>query len=193
MLNDASLSQDYWAKAVDTACYVMNKLSMSDLVDKTCYEAWASKSPSLAHLRVFGCDAFVHIPKEKRKKLKNKLEKCIFVRYKDGVRGYKLWEPSIKTVVSSKDAIFKEFEITSYTEEVKRVKEPKMIEFDLNNESHDLDMLIESKREVEEQTLIVRYDRSRQQPERYRPPNFLLAFTLSAIKEDPITVKEAID
>ena len=68
----------------------VNILSTSNLADKTPYEAWAGKIPSLAHLRVFGCDPLVHIPKERRQKLDSKSEKCIFVGYKDGVKGYKL-------------------------------------------------------------------------------------------------------
>ena len=63
MLSDANLSHDYWAEVVDTTCYVVKKSLTSTLVDKTLYEAWDGKRPSLAHLRVFGCDAFVHIPK----------------------------------------------------------------------------------------------------------------------------------
>jgi len=43
------------------ACYVVNRLSILDLVDKTPCEAWVDKRSSLSHLRVFGCDAFVHI------------------------------------------------------------------------------------------------------------------------------------
>ena len=31
-------------------------------------------------MKVFGCDAYVDVPKEKRKKLDNKAEKCIFTR-----------------------------------------------------------------------------------------------------------------
>ena len=59
---------------------------MKDLVDKNPYEAWVGKRPSLTHLRVFGCDSFVHIPKERRQKLDSKSEKCIFIGYKDGVK-----------------------------------------------------------------------------------------------------------
>ena len=33
------------------------------------------KKPSLEHLKVFGCDAYVHVPKENRSKLDNKAEK----------------------------------------------------------------------------------------------------------------------
>jgi hypothetical protein len=55
---------------------------------------WYSNNPSLSHLKVFGCDAFVHVPKEKRNKLDKKAVKCIFIRYKEGMKGYKLQDPA---------------------------------------------------------------------------------------------------
>ena len=78
------------------------------LVKKTPYEAWAGKKPSLSHLRVFGCDAFMHVPKKKTRKLDIKSKKCIFIGYKDGVKGYKLWNLITKKIVYSRDVIFKE-------------------------------------------------------------------------------------
>ena len=119
MLNDANLSHDYWVEVVDTTCYVVNRLLTTTLVDETPYEAWAGKRPSLTHLKVFGCDAFVHIPKERRKKLYSKSEKCIFVGYKDGVKGYKIWNPATRIIVYSRDVIFKEVGSTSEIKEVK--------------------------------------------------------------------------
>jgi hypothetical protein len=35
------------------------------LDDKTPHEAWSGKKPILEHLIVFGCDAYVHVPKGK--------------------------------------------------------------------------------------------------------------------------------
>ena len=70
-----------------------NQSPTSTLVDKTPHEVWSSKKPSIAHPRFLGCDAYMHVPKEKRRKLENKAEKCIFVGYKDGIKGYKLWNP----------------------------------------------------------------------------------------------------
>ena len=91
MLSDTGLSLDYWAKEVDTTCYGVNRSPTMAPVDKNPYEVWVGKNPSVAHLEVFGCDSFVHVPKEKRRKLDNKVEKCIFIGYKDGVKGYELW------------------------------------------------------------------------------------------------------
>jgi hypothetical protein len=65
-------------------------ITLTTLDDKTPHEVWTGNKPSLKHLRVFGCEAYVHVPKENRSKLDNKVEKCIFISYKDGVKGYKL-------------------------------------------------------------------------------------------------------
>ena len=72
MLSGARLGQEFWALAIDIACYLKNRSPTLALVDKTPYEVWSSQKPSIAHLRVFGCEAFMHVPKEKRSKLDNK-------------------------------------------------------------------------------------------------------------------------
>ena len=78
------------------------------LEDKTPQEVWTGKKPSLSHLGVFGCDAYVHVPKEKRTNLDSKSEKCISIGYKDGLKGYKLWNPVTGKVVYNWDVVFKE-------------------------------------------------------------------------------------
>ena len=118
MLSDANLSWDYWAEAVDTTCYVVNISLTTYLVNKPPYETWAGK-PSLTHLRIFGCDSFVHIPKERRQNLDSKLEKCIFIGYKYGMKGYKLWILDTRTKVYSRDVIFREVGRTYETKEVR--------------------------------------------------------------------------
>ena len=101
MLNGTGLGQEFWAEAVETACYLVNRSPSSMLEDNTPHEVWTGKKPSLSHLRVFGCDAYVHVPKKKRTKLDNKSERCIFIGYKDGLKGYKLWNPETRKVVYS--------------------------------------------------------------------------------------------
>ena len=101
MLSGAGLGQEFWALAVDTACYLKSRSPTSALVNKTPYEVWSGQKLFVAHLRVFGYEAFMHVPKEKRSKLDNKAEKCIFVGYKDGIKGYKLWNLVIRKVLYS--------------------------------------------------------------------------------------------
>ena len=84
---------------METTCYLVNRSPSLVLEDKTPQEVWTGKKPSLSHLRIFGCDAYVHVPKEKRTKLDSNYEKCIFIRYKDGLKGYKLWTLVTRKVV----------------------------------------------------------------------------------------------
>jgi hypothetical protein len=44
----------------------------------------------------------------KKSKLDNKTEKCIFIGYKDGMKGYKLHNPETKKIVYIKDIVFRE-------------------------------------------------------------------------------------
>ena len=85
----------------------------------------------------------VDIPKERRNKLDNKLEKCIFIGYKEGVKGYHMWNPITRIVVYSRDVILREDMSTFTNKEVTREKELENIEFNWNNEIHDSDGLSE--------------------------------------------------
>ena len=78
---------------MDTACYLVNRSPSSMFKDNTSHEVWNDKKPSLSHLRVFGYDAYEHVPKEKRTNLGSKFERCIFIGYKDGLKCYKHWNP----------------------------------------------------------------------------------------------------
>eukprot|EP00253_Pinus_taeda_P003678 PITA_03678 len=170
MLSGVGLRQEFLAEAVDTTCYLVNRSPSSTLDDKTPQEVWTGKKPSLSHLRVFGCDAYVHVPKEKRTKLDSKYEKCIFI---------------------GRDVVFKE--VKDVIKHEVQPKEPMKIEFELKEEESNSTMEEESEDE-EPQTLAMRRSvRERRQPERYSPSAFYSNFSLSVIDDDPKTVKEAVD
>ena len=59
----------------------------------------------------------MHVLKEKRSKLDNKIQKCIFIGYKDGVKGYKVWNPVTRKIVYNRDVVFKEVESTARNED----------------------------------------------------------------------------
>jgi hypothetical protein len=86
ILSGVETTQEFWEEVVNTAKYMVNMSPSSALVDMTPHEVWSSKKPSVSHLKVFGCDAFVHVPKEKRSKLDKKAVKCIFFGYKKGMK-----------------------------------------------------------------------------------------------------------
>ena len=72
------------------------------------HEPYFGRKPNLRHLRVFGSIAYVHVPKDKRRKLDAKAEKCILVGYSDEQKGYKCYNPRTKQACVSCDVVFEE-------------------------------------------------------------------------------------
>ena len=72
------------------------------------HELYFGTKPNLRHLRVFGSIAYVHVPKEKRRKLDAKAKKCILVGYSDEQKGYKCYNPRTKQARVSRDVVFDE-------------------------------------------------------------------------------------
>ena len=56
----------------------------------------------------FGCEAWAHIPDEKRKALQPKSEKCIFVGYSEDIKGYRLLQPHSHGIIIRRDVKFDE-------------------------------------------------------------------------------------
>ena len=99
----------FWGEALTTFLYVRNRSPTSSLPSTvTPYELWHNKKPSIHHLRVFGCRAYVHVQKDQRKSLEPHSLKCIFLGYPDGYKGWKCYDPLSKKVVISRDVIFDE-------------------------------------------------------------------------------------
>ena len=68
MLKTAGLSDSFWAEAVLTAVVLRNRSPTVAVKDMTPHEAFIGSKPDVANLKVFGCDAYMHIPQETRKK-----------------------------------------------------------------------------------------------------------------------------
>eukprot|EP01018_Ginkgo_biloba_P020396 Gb_28242 [translate_table: standard] len=61
MLKSKNLPNDYWAEAVATTVYILNRSPTKSVKNITPKEAWSGHKPSVTHFRVFGCVAYVHI------------------------------------------------------------------------------------------------------------------------------------
>jgi transposase InsO family protein len=108
MLYGAELHRELWAEAVSTAVYLKNISPTRALSDKTPFEAWTGTKPSIEHLKAFGCKAHAHIPSNQRSKFDSKSVELIFVGYPPDSKGYKLLNPSTKSVKIYRDVVFDE-------------------------------------------------------------------------------------
>ena len=92
-----------------TIVHLINQSPNKAIDEKVPKLMWSGKQPSYKHLRVFGCEAYCHIPKDFRDKLAPKSKKCIFLGYGDsGEMGCHLWEPESSRIMHSNDVYFNE-------------------------------------------------------------------------------------
>ncbi|CAL9024552.1 unnamed protein product, partial [Prunus brigantina] len=63
---------------LNMSIYILNRSPTFVVRDLTPEEAWSGRKPAIGYFKVFGCIAYARIPDEKRKKLDDKGEKCVF-------------------------------------------------------------------------------------------------------------------
>jgi hypothetical protein len=117
MLQSMKLPNKLWAEAINTAAYVLNRTGPTKIDDKTPYEIWTGKQAPTDHLKIFGTECFVHVPKQKRRKLDAKAVKGNLVGYCGNKDGYRIYIPDRDDVITSRDVIFKD-EVTSSISEL---------------------------------------------------------------------------
>lgn len=73
-----------------------DRLLLSEYVSFTCIEndvpqkVWSCKKVNYSQLKLFGCKAFVHVPKEQQVKFDARAEECIVFGCSDEQFGYRL-------------------------------------------------------------------------------------------------------
>lgn len=78
LLLEASMPRCFWGEALNTVAHVLNLTPCVTLDFDVPDRVWSAKDISYGNLRIFGCKAFVHIPKDKRSKLDSRLDSvCI--------------------------------------------------------------------------------------------------------------------
>jgi len=83
MMNDHNLSMFLWGEVAMTIVYVQNRSPHRILRNMTIEESFLGKKPSIEHLRIFGCPVYIHVPKDKRKKLEPLGKRGIFIGYSE--------------------------------------------------------------------------------------------------------------
>ncbi|KAL8106255.1 hypothetical protein AgCh_029879 [Apium graveolens] len=108
MLSEKNMPKRFWAEAVQWAVYVLNRSPTLAVKEMTPEEAWSGDKPSVERFRVFGCIGHVHVPDARRTKLDNKSTRYVLLGISDEFKGYRLYDPNAKRIVTSRDVVFEE-------------------------------------------------------------------------------------
>nr|GEY27531.1 putative ribonuclease H-like domain-containing protein [Tanacetum cinerariifolium] len=80
-LADSKMPTTFWAEAVNTACYVQNKVLVTKPYNKTLYEVFHGITPVISFLRPFGCPVTILNTIDHIGKFDRKVDEGFFVGY----------------------------------------------------------------------------------------------------------------
>eukprot|EP00253_Pinus_taeda_P002078 PITA_02078 len=80
MLQHKNIPNKFWAEAIFTVVYLLNRSPTQAVKGKTPEEVWSGRKPKISHLKVFGSIAYTWIPAAKRSKLDSKSQKLMMTR-----------------------------------------------------------------------------------------------------------------
>ena len=101
MINETNVAKHFWAEAVNTACYIQNRISIRHILEKTSYELCKGRKPNISYFHPFGCSCFILNTKDHLKKFDSKAQKGIMLGYSERSKGYRVYNTETKIVEES--------------------------------------------------------------------------------------------
>ena len=105
MICHSTLPESLWGEALKTAAYILNRVP-TKAAAKTSYQLWTGRKPSLKHFHIWGCPTEARPYKPNEKKLEPKTVSSYFIGYSKRSRGYKFYDPKLKTIFETETATF---------------------------------------------------------------------------------------
>ncbi|GJS57111.1 putative ribonuclease H-like domain-containing protein [Tanacetum coccineum] len=98
MLADSLLPILFWAEAVNTACYVLNRVLVTKPQNKTPYELLIGKSPSISFMRPFGCPLTILNTLDSLGKFDGKSDEGYLLGYSTSSKAFRVYNKRTKRV-----------------------------------------------------------------------------------------------
>ncbi|GJX04410.1 putative ribonuclease H-like domain-containing protein [Tanacetum coccineum] len=98
MLADSLLPIVFWAEAVNTACYVLNRVLVTKPHNKTPYELIIGRAPSISFMRPFGCPVTILNTLDPLGKFDGKAEEGFLVGYSVNSKAFRVFNTETRKV-----------------------------------------------------------------------------------------------
>nr|GEW31639.1 hypothetical protein [Tanacetum cinerariifolium] len=98
MLVDSLLPIIFWAEAVNTACYIQNKVLVTKPHNKTPYELLHGRTPSIGFMRPFGCRVTILNTLDSLGKFDRKVDEGFLVGYSISSKAFRVFNSRIRIV-----------------------------------------------------------------------------------------------
>ncbi|GJY91960.1 ribonuclease H-like domain-containing protein [Tanacetum coccineum] len=91
MLADSKLPTTFWAEAVNTACYIQNRVLVIKPHNKTPYELFLGRKPALSFMRPFGCPITILNIIDHLGKFNGNVDEEFFVGYSTNSKAFRVF------------------------------------------------------------------------------------------------------
>ncbi|GJZ76098.1 putative ribonuclease H-like domain-containing protein [Tanacetum coccineum] len=108
MLADSKLPTTFWAEAVNTACYVQNRVLVIKPQNKTPYELFLGRKPALSFMRPFGCPVTILKTIDHLGKFDGKADEGFFVGYSTNSKAFRVFNSRTRIVEENMHVQFSE-------------------------------------------------------------------------------------
>ena len=109
MLLENNLSKGFWAEAVSTANYILNRCLIRPILKKTPYELYKGRKPNISYFKPFGCKCFVHNNgKDNLGKFDARSDEGIFLGYSLNSKAYRIYNKRTQIVEENIHVVFDE-------------------------------------------------------------------------------------
>ncbi|GFU30874.1 retrovirus-related Pol polyprotein from transposon RE1 [Trichonephila clavipes] len=91
LLKSSEVPHKFWGEALLCFTYAWNRICHKDS-NKTPFEKYSGRKPSVLHLKPFGCLAYAGVPKQiRKKKFDMRAKMGIMMGYAQRTKGYRIW------------------------------------------------------------------------------------------------------
>nr|GEX36976.1 hypothetical protein [Tanacetum cinerariifolium] len=98
MLADAKLPVTFWAEAVNTACYVQNRVLVNKSQNKTPYELFNGRAPAIEFLKPFSCHVMILNTLDNQGKFEAKGDEGYFIRYSMSSKAFRVFNKRTRRI-----------------------------------------------------------------------------------------------
>nr|GEU51139.1 ribonuclease H-like domain-containing protein [Tanacetum cinerariifolium] len=109
MLADSLLLVSFWAEAVNTACYVQNRVLVTKPHNKTPYELLHGRTPSIGFMRPFGCPVAILNTLHSLGKFEGKINEGFLVGYSVNSKAFRVFNSRTRIIQETLHVNFLEY------------------------------------------------------------------------------------
>ncbi|KAI9164818.1 hypothetical protein LWI28_002665 [Acer negundo] len=126
MLLSNNVPRNLWVEAINTACYIGNRVFLRPDTRQTSYELWRGRKPNVSYFHTFGSKCYILNYHDQLGKFDTKSDEGVFISYALNSKAYRVFNLKTQSVMESSNVVFDDNRLKSsdHEEEVVVVDDP---------------------------------------------------------------------